>query len=138
MEVNDPLNDNDIELQQPRNTASTSETTSNQSNTSANRVDQHNSTKIAVINDTGQSINQYLNTSYRVPFREGGSAKKVARAISFILILNSLISCTNHQKPLMLPTLAHDSMLNYPRSIEESLYLDIRTHLYHNSMRSKV
>ena len=63
VEVIDPLNDNNIELQQPRNNASTSETTSNQSNTSANQVNQHNSTEIAVINDNRNRINQYLNTS---------------------------------------------------------------------------
>ena len=76
VDVNDPLNDNDIELQQPRNTASTSETTSNQSNTSANQVNQHNSTKIAVINDNrkmNQPVSKHL---IPCPFQRRGFCKK--------------------------------------------------------------
>ena len=83
MEVNDPLNDNDIELQQSRNTASTSETTSNQSNASANQVNQHNSTKIAVINDNRKKNQPVSKHLIPCPFPRRGFCKK-GRSCDFL------------------------------------------------------
>ena len=83
MEVNDPLNDNDIELQQPRNTAITSETTSNQSNTSANQVNQHSLTKIAVVNDNRKKNQPVSKHLIPCPFLRRGFCKK-GRSCDFL------------------------------------------------------